>query len=106
MEVVGTKVEGVTMKNQVKSRIISASLLIVAFALANNLDDSKSVHMGREAYLANKRKIYDKVVVNYRYSYGGHLFASVVIFGGLFGVYELLTLGVLKVLEKMSSDAS
>jgi hypothetical protein len=95
----------VAMKNQVKSRIISAALLAVIFAFFIHLDALRRGRLGREVFLERQGERYDR---HYAHpdSFISEIPVGIVFVGGLYGVYELLALGVFKVLKAMSPDKS
>ncbi|MGO9244930.1 MAG: hypothetical protein ACLPT4_12445 [Verrucomicrobiia bacterium] len=91
------------MNNQTKSRIISAALLIVILASYIHVDRLKRSQLGREAFLESQAKRYDRHFAHPD-SFSSELAAGVVLAGGLIVVYELIALGVCKVLKTMSPD--
>jgi hypothetical protein len=85
-----------TMKYHIASRIIAAAILAIALAqLMHHVDRSKKAD-GKEAYLAQQGKFFDRSYANPSGpSYGASIFMLTVVVGS----YELLAFGIFVVIK-------
>jgi hypothetical protein len=97
------------MNHKLKNRFFSAALLIAIVSFFYHDSPSRRTHLGKEAFLERQSKEYDSYYAHpYSFSKGLYkgLFVTTVVIGGLFAVYELLTVGFSKMSKTMSSDES
>src|SRR5712671_3983224 len=90
-------------KHRAMSRIIAAALLAVVLGCLMNGYYVKRGEMGREAFIAYQMKRYDR--------YFSHprpviriVLTSVIVFGGIFAIYEGAAYAIYRLLRSTSAD--
>ena len=93
------------MSNNAKGRTISAAVLVLVLGVFFHVRGLQYGRMGREAFLAYQTKRYDR---HYAFPepWSSSIFPSVVLFGGFLATYELLSLGIIKILDRRQCENS
>lgn len=76
------------MRESKASRVIAAIFLGVLFGLYKHFQQTRWVAQGRDAYLADQSKLFDKIVQNH--SSVTMLIAGVILAAVVFGLYEVI----------------
>jgi hypothetical protein len=91
------------MNNNVRSRLISAVIVIIFAGFLGHAGALHRSQLGKEAFLAKQAERFDKFYVT-PHSVGFYIFGSAIVFGGGLVVYELIALGILTILSKCSKE--
>jgi len=90
------------MKPQIIGRIISVLILAVLFGLYLHHTHVTTGEMGRDAFLSKQAARFDKFFAHPP-ALPIEVVGSIIFFGILFGLYEVVALGFSKIFEKASS---
>jgi uncharacterized membrane protein len=93
------------MNKKILSRIIAALVMAVLAAVVVRILDSHDYSLSREAYLAKQATEFDEKVTHPR-SFFGYLILGFIASCLYFGLYEVLSLFVRKLLERLHRSDS
>jgi hypothetical protein len=96
---------GTEMRNETKGKIISAVVVVIVMAAIYRYLGFQNRQMGREAFLIKEGARFDRYFSHPR-PWGLTLATSLVLFGGILLVYELLSIGTAKLLDELFPSAT
>ena len=85
------------------SRIVAALIMAILAAFMVHIWDAQDHHLGREAYLAKQAIDFDEEVARPS-SFSRYLIVGLFFSCLYFGLYEVLSFCIRKILEKLNAD--